>query len=217
MDSKSILVLESYKASYDGKEFFDYPYINIRENSSLGILGESGCGKSTLLNSLFSPFFNGYRKYGRAEFLNSDIFQQKDRIYEKLSYMPQFSQNGFNPSMNMGSQIELIMRTNKIKQKKKLYEYMEELSLSESILDKYPYELSGGMKQRIALLLGFIKNPKLFVMDEPSSAVDYITLSKLIDFIQDRKREGTAIFLVTHHNSFCDFLCDEKIILGDKS
>lgn len=69
------------------------------------------------------------------------------------------------------------------------------------------------MKQRIALLLGFIKKPALFVLDEPSSALDYITLRKAVHFLARRKEEGCAILMVSHHRGFAAGIADKITVL----
>lgn len=206
-----LLDIKNYKVSYNNKLYFEYPDLTLKENESAAILGESGCGKSTFINSLFSHFFKGSIKYDKASFLGQNIFNCRESTFKYISYMPQFAQNGFNPSMNLKSQVTLMLKNTINNNYDLIYKYLDELSLKKDILDKYPCEISGGMKQRLALLLGFIKNPKLFVMDEPSSAVDYITLKKLIEFIERRKQEGTAVLMVTHHEALSNTLVNKII------
>jgi ABC-type dipeptide/oligopeptide/nickel transport system ATPase subunit len=204
-----ILETKNYKIKYDKEKTFTYPDIKIEEGSCVSLMGSSGCGKTTLLNSLFSIDFHGEVNYHIARLFNKDIKLWTEDKYQVLSYMPQYAQDGLNPLLTIEKQIELVMKNNKnnigsVNVKK----YMEELELKEDILKLYSSELSGGMKQRIAILLGFIKAPRLFVFDEPSSALDYYTMFKIVGFLKKRKEEGTSLLIVSHDEVFVESLSD---------
>lgn len=206
-----VLELKNYKAKYDKVKFFTYPDIKIYEGNCICIMGSSGCGKTTLLSSIFSMEFSGEVEYDTAMLFGEDIRELKENKYRNLSYMPQYAQDALNPLLSIGQQIELVMENNiKYGNTKN---YLQELELEEKIMKMYPHELSGGMKQRIVMLLGFIKRPKLFVLDEPSSALDYITLFSIVRFLKKRKEEGTSLFIVSHDKSFVKSLADKVYIL----
>ncbi len=207
-----LLELKDYQVSYNKIDYFKYPSITVKEGSSLAILGKSGCGKSTLLNSLFYPFFQGDISYNKAEFMGKDLFKIDNYNLSGITYMPQFSQNGFNPFLSIEKQIKLISKEKNFNIKS-MEKDLNKLSLSIDILEKYPYELSGGMKQRLALFLAMINNPKLLIMDEPSSAIDALTLFKIIKYIEEKKHQGTSILLVTHDRNFAKAISDRIIVL----
>jgi len=69
------------------------------------------------------------------------------------------------------------------------------------------------MKQRVVILMGFIKQPRLFILDEPSSALDFMTLSKTMDFLKKRKHEGAGLIVVSHHLGFATSIADKVIEL----
>ena len=205
-----VLELKNYKAKYNKDKFFAYPDIELYEGSCLCLMGSSGCGKTTLLSSLFSIEFLGEVEYDVANLLGKDINSLKENKYGYLSYMPQYAQDALNPLLNIGQQIQLIMKSNKNNIRyENIKSYLEELELGKKVMKMYPHELSGGMKQRVVMLLGFVKNPKLFILDEPSSALDYITLFSIVKFLKKRKEEGTSLFIVSHDEIFVKNLADK--------
>lgn len=212
MNENMILEIKKYKVKYykDEKWRF-YPDINIMAGEGCCLIGKTGCGKTTLLNSLFSPFFKGTIDYEKAELLGKDIKFWEGSIFKEISYMPQFIQNGLNPALSINQQLRFIKESNISIGDETMKKYMNELELDEGIKKLYPAQISGGMRQRVGLLMGFIKKPKLFILDEPTSAIDYITLEKIINFLSSRKKEGCSILMVSHHMGFAEALADKII------
>lgn len=203
-----ILKIKNYNINHGNKNF-TYPDLEIKEGECISLMGSSGCGKTTLLNSLFSLNFQGKAQWEEALLFSKDIKLWGEEKYEALSYMPQYAQDGFNPLMTIEKHMELVLENNRSNGgQENVKKYLEELELKEDILKLYPSELSGGMKQRAAILLGFIKSPKLFVLDEPSSALDYYTVLKIVLFLKKRKEEGTSLLIVSHDEVFVDSLSD---------
>lgn len=210
-----ILEIKNYCTTYDKKRWFSYPTIDLKGGKCVCIMGSSGCGKTTLLNSLFGLSFSGKCKYDKALILEKDIKLWGKDKYKYISYMPQFAQHGLNPCITVSEHIEYILKNNdNVADNNTISYYFDKLELGENIKDLYPKEISGGMKQRVVLLMSFIKRPKLLVLDEPSSALDYITLRNMVDFINERKSEGCGILLVSHDKNFAKALSDKIINLG---
>lgn len=211
-----IMELRKFKVRHGDKTaWFNYPDLELEKGCCFVLMGKTGCGKTTLLNALFQYSFSGEVVYEKAEILGDDWRDWGKNRYKFISYMPQYVQNGLNPTLTIGEQIDLVKRCCGAHPAETQQAYFEELGLKEEIIKRYPFEISGGMKQRIALLLGFIKKPALFVLDEPSSALDYITLRKTMNFLKRRKEEGCAIFTVSHHRGFAAGIADKMTVLRE--
>ncbi len=212
---EKILELKNYKISYGNKTMI-YEDIEIYEGEFIGLMGTSGCGKTSLLNSLFSYKFSGKTYYDKALLFNRDLRKwQKDK-YHCISYMPQFCQDALNPKITIEEQVKLTTKGNHIEYDKgEVLKVMTMLALKEDVLNKYPFQLSGGMKQRIVLLLSYIKKPRLLILDEPSSALDLITLNAIIKFLRTIENKCTII-LVSHNEELLKNLC-HRIIMPTKS
>lgn len=205
-----ILELRQFKVRYKAQTaWFNYPDLELEKGRCLALMGETGCGKTTLLNALFQYPFPGEVTYMKAEILGNDWRNWGMERYKFISYMPQYAQSGLNPALTIGEQLDIIKRCCSAQSVERQQSYFEELGLKKEVTEHYPFEISGGMKQRIALLIGFIKKPDLFVLDEPSSALDYITLRKTMDFLTRRKEEGCAILMVSHHKGFAVGIADK--------
>ncbi|TEB10982.1 ATP-binding cassette domain-containing protein [Pelotomaculum propionicicum] len=210
-----IVELRKFKARHGGQAaWFNYPDLELEQGQCVVLMGKTGCGKTTLLNALFQYSFPGEVDYEKAEILGVDWRDRGKNSYGLVSYMPQYAQSGLNPSLTVGEQIDLVRRCC-FHPVENPYAYFEELGLKKDITERYPFEISGGMKQRVALLLGFIKKPALFVLDEPSSALDYITLVKTVNFLKRRKEESCAILMVSHHSGFAAGIADKVKVLRE--
>jgi len=211
-----IMELRKFKVRYgDNATWFNYPDIELEKGGCFVLMGKTGCGKTTLLNALFKHSFSGEVVYEKAKIVGNDWSEWGKNRYKFISYMPQYAQSGLNPSLTIGEQIDLVKRCCGVRSDERQQSYFEELGLRKEMTKRYPFEISGGMKQRIALLMGFIKKPQLFVLDEPSSALDYITLRKTVDFLKRRKEEGCAILMVSHHRGFAAGIADKMAVMRE--
>ncbi|MCB8815632.1 ATP-binding cassette domain-containing protein [Desulfosporosinus shakirovi] len=208
-----ILKVSKFKARYSSNfSWWSYPKLELRKGMCLAIMGKTGCGKTTLLNALFSHSFTGMVEYDLAELMGKDLRVWGRERYQAISYMPQYAQNGLNPTLTIGEQIELVKRSCKVPDSR-LDLFFQDLGLEKEISRLYPFQISGGMKQRVIILMGFIKQPQLFILDEPSSALDFMTLSKTMDFLKKRKHEGAGLIVVSHHLGFATSIADKVIEL----
>lgn len=212
------LTLVKFQARYQkGHQWIDYPDMDLKPGRCLGVKGVSGCGKTTLFNALFQPWFAGCFRYERAEILGRDLAGWGKGLFRHVSYLPQYAQNGLNPALTVEEQVRLVLRAMPDRGPagwKMVGSYLQQLALPERVLGQYAAALSGGMKQRLLLLLGFLKKPALFVLDEPSAALDYQTLWTAAGFLRARKEEGCAIAVTSHHDGFLRLVADETIYLG---
>ncbi|MBU3145780.1 ATP-binding cassette domain-containing protein [Clostridium sp. CF012] len=211
--SSTILEFKNYSITYDDGKILEFEDAEIFEGEFIGIMGRSGCGKTSLLNSLFSLNFCGVIKYEKCQLLGQDLKLSSSEKYSYISYMPQFSQDALNPKITIEEYIKLTLKGNNLDfDLSKIIEVLNALSLPEEVMKKYPYELSGGMKQRLILMLSYIKKPQLLILDEPSSALDFITLKIIMDFLILIENTLTIV-IVSHNKGFLQNVCHRVIYI----
>ena len=175
----------------------DHVSLKVEEGKSLGIAGESGCGKSTLALSLMGYYFPPLH-YTCGEIIidgrnisgmkPDDI--RRSILGTEIAYIPQAAMNALNPTQKVIRFIEDVVHAHHPDAtKNEIYDMaktrFERLGLPPSVLQKYPVELSGGMKQRTVIATSVILGPKVLIADEPSSALDVTSQKKVIKMLRD--------------------------------
>ena len=180
-----------------GKRKLAYPDISVKKGEAVGIAGKSGCGKTSLFSFLLGELPDSAFSYERAELLGRDLSLWGMERFEKISYIPQFAQSALNPRMKVWEHIDAVLSACGRRGSGEAEELFQKLALSEELFSRYPSTLSGGQKQRIVIALAMLKEPELLFMDEPSSAIDFITLRRILEYIWSIK--GTTTILMTAH------------------
>lgn len=190
----------------------DHVSLAVEEGKSLGIAGESGCGKSTLALSLMGYYF------APLHYMSGDIIidgknisgMRPDDVRKlvlgtEISYIPQSAMNALNPTQKIISFVEDVIQAHKPEATKKdvydLARYsFETVGLPAEVLQKYPVELSGGMKQRTVIAISVILFPKVLIADEPSSALDVTSQKMVIKMLRDLMEKGIikSMIFITH-------------------
>ncbi|MGD0003759.1 MAG: ABC transporter ATP-binding protein [Anaerolineaceae bacterium] len=190
----------------------DHVSLKVEEGKSLGIAGESGCGKSTLALSLMGYYFAPLH-YTSGEIIidgknisgmNPDNIR-KLILGTQISYIPQAAMNALNPTQKVISFVEDVIQAHHPETTKKdVYELARErfetVGLPVEVLQKYPVELSGGMKQRTVIAISVILLPKVLIADEPSSALDVTSqkmVIKMLRYLMEKDIIKSMIF-ITH-------------------
>jgi len=200
---------------------------NLYEGEILGIAGESGCGKSTLAMSLSGLFLSPLKYESGSVFLdNENIMQKKENelrsniLGKKYSYIPQSAMNALNPTLKLKNFIiDLLKEHDPNMTEKEILnlakERFESLSLPPRVLNLYPLELSGGMKQRVVVAISTIMNPEVVVADEPTSALDVTSQKIVIKLIKDLfdKKIVKSIIFITHELPILRHICDRIAVM----
>lgn len=190
----------------------DHVSIRVEEGKSLGIAGESGCGKSTLALSLMGYYFPPlYYTSGDIILDGLNITEmppdeiRRTILGREIAYIPQAAMNALNPTRRIINFIEDIVGAHfPSTSKKEIYDLARErfqlLGLPADVLQKYPVELSGGMKQRTVIACSVILGPKILIADEPSSALDVTSQKMVIKMLRDLMESGyiKAMIFITH-------------------
>lgn len=178
------------------------------KNESIGFVGESGCGKSTLGAALLrSVPFPGKIVDGQIVLDTQDItkisddeFDKKIR-WKKISMIFQGALNSLDPVFNVGSQMREILKQHGYPRDDTdvISESLKSVLLEPTITRKYPHELSGGMKQRVAIAMALLLNPKILIADEPTTSLDVMVQSQIINLLKKLKRDrNMSIVFISH-------------------
>lgn len=193
----------------------------VKEGEILGISGESGSGKTTLLYSLFNALsMPGYIKSGSVEIDGKNIFEMKDEELRKIrgeiiSFVPQGSQNSLNPVKKIIGQFKDIIESHERSMgMEDIKRVLNIVHLDEEILNRYPHEISGGMKQRVIIAMALLYSPKLIIMDEPTTGLDVLVQYEILKTIKEiQKNLSLSIIFVTHDIALLFQIADRIMVL----
>lgn len=189
--------------------------LTIYENEIYGIAGESGCGKSTLLKALFNDFVPPLRLvsgklYYRIDWENEiDVTklspeELRQLRMEYISYIPQGSMSALNPVLKLKETYKDFIGSHLGDQSREeifelAYKQILTLGLPKNILDLYPHQLSGGMRQRVTIALASLLKPRIMIGDEPTTALDVVVQRGVIQMLKTiQENFKNTIILVTH-------------------
>lgn len=183
---------------------------SLHAGECLAIVGESGSGKSTTAKAIMGILGQNARiTSGSIYFQGSDLLQmskkeKRHRIGRDLAMIFQNPMTSLNPAYTIQQQMQEIYRTHLNPREDYLEQichllHKVEFSDPDSILKKYPHELSGGMRQRISIAMAWALNPAVLIADEPTSALDVCTQAEVLRLLERMAKEcGTAVVLITH-------------------
>lgn len=200
---------------------------DIESNSILGLVGESGSGKTVTALAIMRLLDENALEIGEGEiiFRGNDILKYSDSEMngirgKNLSIIFQEPMISLNPVFSVGGQITEVIKTHKKisygRAKKLALEMFARVKLPypESVFNKYPYELSGGMKQRILISMALSLNPDLIIADEPTTALDVTTQSNILGLIKEIQHEKkNSVLFITHDLGIVAQLCEKVCVM----
>jgi peptide/nickel transport system ATP-binding protein len=203
----------------DGVDFqLDY-------NKAVVILGESGCGKTSLAKAILRLLPRNVQTYsGVIKLAGKDVmllgeeeFRQNVR-WAAISLVPQAAMNALNPVLRVGDQVsEPAMIHLGMKKEDGLQlalKMFQHVGVPADFINRYPFELSGGMRQRVAIAMALVTSPSLIVLDEPTSALDLLTQANIFNVLKRIKKElGTSFILITHDIATSSELADSVAVM----
>jgi oligopeptide/dipeptide ABC transporter ATP-binding protein len=184
--------------------------LDIAAGEAIVVLGESGCGKSSLTKALLRMLPRNVAEYsGSVWFEGRDIMRLDDEAFRRevrwvgISMVMQAAMNALNPVIRVGEQVAEPLRVHRGWSRSRALDKAAEVfglvGLPADFLARYPFELSGGMRQRAVLAMALVTEPKLVILDEPTSALDVLTQANIMNVLKRIKATlGTSFVLITH-------------------
>lgn len=200
---------------------------SIDRGEKVAIVGESGAGKSvtglSILQLVDHPgnIIEKSKIRWQGEDLKSKSEKEMDSIRgEDIAWIPQNPLSALNPTATIGEQIKETMMTHNFGSKQEIQNRAVDLLRQvgipdpEESLKNYPHEYSGGMRQRVLIAIAVSCNPELIIADEPTTALDMITQSQIIDLLEElTERYETSLLLITHDLGLVKEICDRVLVM----
>lgn len=197
----------------------------VKEGESFGIVGESGCGKTSVAMSLLQlQADNGRITSGEIKFDGKDIVELNESELREvrwsgISIVFQGAMNSWNPVVKIGEQIREAIREHypdksKEDNTKKIVELFDIVGLDSTIIDRFPHELSGGMKQRAVIALALSCDPKLIIADEPTTALDVVIQDQILKEIRKVQDVlGLSLIYISHDIAVIAEMTDNMAVM----
>jgi len=198
---------------------------NLGYKEAVVILGESGCGKTSMAKAILRLLPRNVHTYSGKVFLEgTDIMPLSDEEFRqqvrwiKMSLVPQAAMNSLNPVLKVGDQVaepvmvhQWMKKEEALKQAKKMFQHV---GVPSDFLNRYAFELSGGMRQRVAIAMSLVTAPAMIVLDEPTSALDVLTQANIFNVLKRIKKELEVSFiLITHDIATSSELADRVAVM----
>ncbi|MEA3375953.1 MAG: ABC transporter ATP-binding protein [Chloroflexota bacterium] len=203
----------------DGVDF------ELGSNEAVVVLGESGCGKTSLARAVLRLLPRNVDTYSGQVYLNgTDVMAMGDEEFRrnirwvKMSMVPQAAMNALNPVLRVGEQVAepmtahyLADKDEALAQARRMFQHV---GVPVGFLNRYAFELSGGMRQRAALAMALVTMPNLVFLDEPTSALDVLTQANIFNVLKRIKKELEVSFiLITHDIATSSELADRVAVM----
>ncbi|MGN9783433.1 ABC transporter ATP-binding protein [Nonomuraea sp. ZG12] len=187
----------------------------------LGLAGESGCGKTTLGKSLIRMDGRMRHAGGTVELDGRDLPVGDDRAmnafrFHEVSLIPQYSMSAMNPTRRIGKMIAELLRSRGVTlDTEELHHRLDLVGLEREVLSRYPIELSGGMKQRMVMVISTLLDPSLLIADEITSALDVSTQKAVVKAMLGFRDNGfvKSMIFITHDLALTSNLADTIMIM----
>lgn len=222
-----LLDVKNLDVSYGDKLTVTGASIELDKGEILSIVGESGSGKTTVIRAIMGCLpGRGHVSGGSITFDGRDMLKNTREDWRKISgsemsMIFQDSGNMINPIRRIGEQFtDYILAHAPQKSKAEAAEMAKDmlnkvrLPNPQNIMNSYPFELSGGMRQRVGIAMAMIFSPKLLLADEPTSALDVTTQAQIIRQIVDVRNEyNAAVILVTHNIGMASYVSNKLMVM----
>jgi peptide/nickel transport system ATP-binding protein len=198
---------------------------SLRHGEAVVVLGESGCGKSSLAKAILRLLPRNVQAYHGKVYLDGiELMEMDDEKFRKsirwarISLVPQAAMNSLNPVLKVGDQVAEPMiihsgvgNNEAMGNARRMFQHV---GVPVDFLDRYAFELSGGMRQRVAIAMALVTAPDLIILDEPTSALDVLTQANIMNVLKRIKKElGVSYILITHDIATSSELADRVAVM----
>lgn len=232
VDHKKLLEVKNLEIGFPNKKNKNVVVngisFNVYEGEILGIVGESGSGKSMTALSIIDLLSKEAKVLGGSiHFCGTNLLElNSQRLRElkgnEISMIFQEPMTSLNPLMEIGEQVEEMLTLHsslkKQERRERVLRMLEEVGLKnvEDLYDKYPHQLSGGMRQRVMIAMAMICKPKLLIADEPTTALDVTVQAQILELIKELNQEfGTTVIFISHDLGVIKGICNRAIVMSE--
>ncbi len=214
-----------FKTTHGDVQAVDGVNFELRSNRAVVVLGESGCGKSSLAKAILRLLPRNAGMYtGRVFVDGKDVMQLSEEEFRQnvrwisISMVPQAAMNALNPVLRVGDQVSepaiVHLGVGKDEAFTLVKKMFQRVGVPEDFISRYPFELSGGMRQRVAIAMALVTSPNLIILDEPTSALDVLTQANIFNVLKRLKQElGISFILITHDIATSSELADDVAVM----
>jgi oligopeptide/dipeptide ABC transporter ATP-binding protein len=229
MAERTLLRVENlklyFKASKGVVQAVDGVNLTLAPNEAMVIIGESGCGKTSMAKALLRLLPRNVDTYSGSIYLDGEDIMPFDEEkfrrevrWAKLAMVPQAAMNSLNPVLRVGDQVAEPMMIHHGVNKGDALEHaktmFKRVGVPVDFINRYAFELSGGMRQRVAIAMSLVAVPDLVILDEPTSALDVLTQANIMNLLKHVKKEiATSFILITHDVSTSSELADRVAVM----
>jgi oligopeptide/dipeptide ABC transporter ATP-binding protein len=229
INTKTLLRVEDLRLYYrSGKgivKAVDNVSFSLNHNEAMVILGESGSGKTSLAKAILRLLPRNIHTFDGRVYLNgmnvmdmeAENFRQQVR-WNHISLVPQAAMNSLNPVLRVGDQVAEPLSNHQKMPKSEAMERVAQafrhVGVPTDFINRYAFELSGGMRQRVAIAMAMVTDPELILLDEPTSALDMLTQANIMNVLKKIKWETeTSFILITHDIGTSSELADRVAVM----
>lgn len=221
-----LLEVKNLHIQYAGTEMVHGISFSLDSGEVLSLVGESGSGKTSVIRAILGCLpHEGRVNEGEIIFSGVNMLKNTPKMWRdisgrNISMIFQDSGSMMNPIRTIGSQfVEYILEHSSMdpqKAEKEAKELLDKMQLPnpDTIMDSFPFELSGGMRQRVGVAMAMFFRPQLLLADEPTSALDVTTQAQVVkELMKICREDGTAIILVTHNLGVATYMSDKIMVM----
>ena len=229
MSESTLLQLQDLKLHFKSHagivQAVDGVNLTLNANEAIVVVGESGCGKSSLAKAILRLLPRNVAEYSGKVYLNGkELMSMSDEEYRqqvrwvKMAMVPQAAMNALNPVLRVGDQVAEPMmvhfgvsKDEALVQARTMFQHV---GVPVDFINRYAFELSGGMRQRVALAMSLVTTPDLVILDEPTSALDVLTQANIFNLLKRIKAQmSTSFILITHDIATSSELADRAAVM----
>lgn len=229
MSDKNFLSVEDLVVEYTSEDkvihAVNHLSFQLAKGASLGLVGETGAGKTTVAKAIMRilPDMSARICQGKIYLDDRELVGLEEKKMQKIrgsvaSMIFQDPMTTLNPTIKVGEQIaEAVLAHNKVsaaEAQKRAVDMLRMVGISEERFNEYPFQFSGGMKQRVVIAIALACNPQLLIADEPTTALDVTIQAQVLDMIRNLKKEfNTTLILITHDLGIVGQMCDTVCVM----
>ena len=228
-NTQNLLKIDNLCISINKNDIIKDVSIQINKGEMIGLVGESGCGTSLTALSIIKLIDENVMKVksGEIQFLGKNLLSKTEKELEKIrgkeiSMIFQEPMTSLNPVFSIGDQVNEVLFIHNSLSKKiatdKTIDLLSKVGIPrpEISYKKYPHQLSGGQRQRVMIAMALACSPKLLIADEPTTALDVIVQSQILNIINNLRRElNMSVLLITHDLGLVQDFCDRVYVMYD--